>query len=143
MVISTMKTFNTLIQVSIQLESDILFFFFFPFLATPSGIWKFLGQGSSLSYICTLHHSCSNTRSLTNCTRPVLNQHATETSWIINALHHNRNPKASITLMPKPDKANVSDAYRYKNSWSSRCGAVETNPTRTHEVAGLIQGLTQ
>jgi len=26
---------------------------------------------------------------------------------------------------------------------SSCCGAVETNPTRNHEVAGLIPGLTQ
>ena len=28
-------------------------------------------------------------------------------------------------------------------SWSSRLGAVETNPTRNHEVAGLTPGLTQ
>ena len=27
--------------------------------------------------------------------------------------------------------------------WSSRLGAVETNPTRNHEVAGLILGLTE
>ena len=27
--------------------------------------------------------------------------------------------------------------------WSSHRGAVETNPTRNHEVAGLIPGLTQ
>ena len=26
---------------------------------------------------------------------------------------------------------------------SSRCGAAETNPTRNHEVAGLILGLSQ
>ena len=26
--------------------------------------------------------------------------------------------------------------------WSSHRGAVETNPTRNHEVAGLIPGLT-
>ena len=30
-----------------------------------------------------------------------------------------------------------------KCSWSSRRGAVETNPTRNREVAGLIPGLTQ
>ena len=29
------------------------------------------------------------------------------------------------------------------NFWSSRHGAVETNPTRNHEVAGSIPRLTQ
>ena len=29
------------------------------------------------------------------------------------------------------------------NYRSSRCGTVETNPTRNHEAAGLILGLTQ
>ena len=28
-------------------------------------------------------------------------------------------------------------------TWSSRCGTVEMNPTRNHEVACLIPGLTQ
>ena len=28
-------------------------------------------------------------------------------------------------------------------AWISRFGAVETNPTRNHDVAGLIPGLTQ
>ena len=27
--------------------------------------------------------------------------------------------------------------------WSSNCGAAETNPTRNHEVIGLIPGLAQ
>ena len=27
--------------------------------------------------------------------------------------------------------------------WSSRCGAAEMNPTRNHEVEGLIPGLAQ
>ena len=30
-----------------------------------------------------------------------------------------------------------------KNLRSSRCGAVETNPTSNHEVADLIPGLSQ
>ena len=30
-----------------------------------------------------------------------------------------------------------------KFSGSSHCGAVETNPTSNHEVAGSIPGLTQ
>ena len=31
------------------------------------GIWKFPGQGSNLSYSCSLCHSCSNAGSLTHC----------------------------------------------------------------------------
>ena len=27
--------------------------------------------------------------------------------------------------------------------WSSRCGAAKTNPTRNHEVTGLIPGFAQ
>ena len=27
--------------------------------------------------------------------------------------------------------------------WSSRCGTVEVNPTRNHEIVGLIPGLAQ
>ena len=30
-----------------------------------------------------------------------------------------------------------------KKGWSSHCGAVEKNPTRIHEDAGLIPGLAQ
>ena len=30
-----------------------------------------------------------------------------------------------------------------KKFWSSRHGAVETNPIRNHEIAGLIPGLAQ
>ena len=30
-----------------------------------------------------------------------------------------------------------------KKSWSSHCGAAETNPTRNREVVGSISGLTQ
>ena len=30
-----------------------------------------------------------------------------------------------------------------ENKRNSRCGTAETNPTRNHEVAGLIPGLTQ
>ena len=34
------------------------------------GIWRFLGQGLNLSYICDLCHSCGNARSLTHGTGP-------------------------------------------------------------------------
>ena len=30
-----------------------------------------------------------------------------------------------------------------EENWSSHCGAVETNLTRSHEVAGSISGLAQ
>jgi len=32
---------------------------------------------------------------------------------------------------------------RIRNAWSSHRGAVETNPSRNHEVAGLILSLAQ
>ena len=37
----------------------------------------------------------------------------------------------------------VTDGTAEVRPWSSRRGAVETNPTRNHEVAGLIPGLAQ
>ena len=46
------------------------FFFFFPFLSCPCGIWKFPGQGSNPSQSCNLCHSCSNAWSLTHCVGP-------------------------------------------------------------------------
>ena len=38
----------------------------------------------------------------------------------------------------RPSLTRILKSFR-----SSRCGAVEANPTRNHEVAGLISGLTQ
>ena len=38
---------------------------------------------------------------------------------------------------------NYKSALKKKLHGSSRCGALETNPTRNHEVAGSIPGLTQ
>ena len=32
---------------------------------------------------------------------------------------------------------------KHKKSWNSRCGTVETNLTRNHEVVGSIPGLSQ
>ena len=62
--------------------------------------------------------------------------------------------KASITMTIKPDKdttkkilsqATIADELRHKylQQGSSRCGAVETNPTRNHDVACSIPGFTQ
>lgn len=44
--------------------SALPLFFFFPFGYTY-GLWKFLNQGQNLNHSCTLHHSCSNIRFLT------------------------------------------------------------------------------
>ena len=48
------------------LIADIIFFFF---SGCPCNIWKFWGQGLNPGWSCNLHHSCSNARSLTHCTR--------------------------------------------------------------------------
>ena len=45
-------------------------FLFSPFLVHIHGIQKFLGQGSNLSQSYDLHHSYSNTGSLTHCAKP-------------------------------------------------------------------------
>ena len=37
----------------------------------------------------------------------------------------------------------ILQVSKIKHRESSRCGAEETNPTRNHEVAGSIPGLTQ
>ena len=37
----------------------------------------------------------------------------------------------------------VRHNYKITQDWSSRYGAVETNPTRNHEVLGLIPGFAQ
>ena len=45
------------------------FFLFLSFLPPCSQHIEFLGQGLNLSHSCDLHHSCSNTGSLTHCAR--------------------------------------------------------------------------
>ena len=50
--------------------------------------------------------------------------------------------------MTKDAHYNLGEAFvlylQYKEKeWSSRRGTAETNPTRSHEVAGSIPGLTQ
>ena len=40
-------------------------------------------------------------------------------------------------------KSHVHGIGKKQKYWSSRCGAVETNPTRNHGVAGSIPGLAQ
>ena len=43
----------------------------------------------------------------------------------------------------KQNSMNKYMKIRITRGVSSRCGAAETNPTRSHEVAGLIPGLAQ
>ena len=52
---------------------------------------------------------------------------------------------ATTTTKDKKTKKKKKKKTFLKNSFfgSYHCGAVETNPTRNHEVAGLIPGLAQ
>ena len=77
----------------IPLDGFILYIpTFFFFFGCSHGIWKFLGQGSNLSYSCDPHHSCCNARPLTHCAglgiKPVLLPRQCQ---IPNLLCHNRN----------------------------------------------------
>ena len=60
-------------------------------------------------------------------------------SWILKpvALQHRKQHKNVC----RP--AWVIRKMKIKNTWSSCCGAAETNPTRNHEVVGSIPGLPQ
>jgi len=51
--------------------------------------------------------------------------------------------KATKGLRVKASWGILSNKVKKKLSWCSRCGTAETNPTRNHEVAGSIPGLTQ
>ena len=65
--------------------------FFFLFLSPPR---KSPIQELNPSQSCNLHHSCSNTGSLTHCTGPGMELGtSTETNQIINPLYHSRNSK--------------------------------------------------
>ena len=55
-----------------------------------------------------------------------------------------------VTLLYSRNRQNIVNQVYFifkklkkESSWSSCCGAVETNPTRNNEVEGLIPGLTQ
>ena len=81
------------------------------------------------------------------------------TSWVLNPLSHNGNssfffnvstnytfenifPPANFNLSRGQQTFSVKD-QTVNISGNSRCGAVEMNPTRDHEVAGSIPVLTQ
>jgi len=61
------NTLQSLTQIS-QWKFSLLFSLSFCFFSHPYRMWKFLGQGSNLSWSCDLRHSCSSAGSLTHCT---------------------------------------------------------------------------
>ena len=54
-----------------------------------------------------------------------------------------KNPKKTPLLLKTEHTNRQARSHIKIECWSSRCGAVETNPTRNHEVAGSIPGLAQ
>ena len=50
-----------------------------------------------------------------------------------------KEPKLYFSELPIKKKKNKKKTI----TWSSHCGAAETNPTRNHDVSGSIAGLTQ
>ena len=66
-----------------------------------------------------------------------------EKIWIISPWITKLNRKIiRLALASYSQKANLPDV-KNGNTWSSRLGAAETNPTRNHEVGGSIPGLAQ
>ena len=63
------------------------FFFFF---CCTCRMWTFPGQGSNLSHLCDLYHSCSNA-SLTFCARLLETEPLQRQSQILNLVSHSRN----------------------------------------------------
>ena len=65
--------------------------------------------------------------------------------WCLCGVCVNRVSVGKLQEISEHSHGNRSRAFSktLKQSWSSRCGAAETNPTRDHEVAGSIPGLTQ
>lgn len=59
-----------IMQFFLTLYFSLFFFFPFFFVSFLLGIWKFPGQGWTLSCRCNLCHNCSNTGSLTHCAIP-------------------------------------------------------------------------
>ena len=80
----------------------LIFFFFFSLFSHTCSIWKILGQGSNLSLSCDLHHSCSNTGSLTHCAgmgiKPMPQRQPgplQRQCWILYPLLHSQNSNLS------------------------------------------------
>ena len=47
-----------------------------------------------------------------------------------------------ITVKPDVGETITNNFFFFKEG-ATRCGAAEMNPTRNHDIAGLITGLTQ
>lgn len=72
-------------------------FFFFFFFGRPQGIWTFPAQGLNLSRSFNTHHSCSNVRSSTNCSRLGMETKPPQRRrWIFNLLRHSRNSQGLL-----------------------------------------------
>ena len=109
-----------------------LFFFFF---GHTRGIWKFLGQGSNLSCICNLYHSCSNTYWTRQGIKPMPSQRKTA------SLAHWAIAETPVCYILKGYVQPSS--FKFCLVRISHRGSAVTNPTSIHEDAGLIPGLTQ
>ena len=48
-----------------------------------------------------------------------------------------------IVVISLVEYREIAHSLESRCSWSSCCGAAEINPTKNHEVAGSIPGLTQ
>ena len=99
-----------------------IYFLFFNFFGRTCSIWKFLGQGTNPSCSFYLHHSCSNTGSLTPIPGQGSNPHlcSNPSCQIFNPLRHSGNSASIFKIL--------------------KC---KTSLTRNHEVEGLIPGLTE
>ena len=126
----------------------ILFIYLFCFLRVHLAYGGSQARGLTGATAVTLYHSHSNSRSeLRLWPTPqltatlILNPRSKATdgncnlmvpSWICSHCATTETP----TIVDL--ECRVQSHY-----WSSCCGAVETNPTRNHEVASLIPGLAQ
>lgn len=71
--------------------------FVFCFVIHTRGLRRFLGQGSFLSRICDLHHSCGSVGSLTHCAGPGIKPATPQRQRrIFSPLAHSRNSSAHL-----------------------------------------------
>ena len=116
---------------------------FFLFFGSAHGMWKFLGQRSNSSHSsnpgCCSDHARSSThcgtREFSECSFSMMNTYPSKSIsdfWEASENIFWVNRFFSLCTPIHPSKI---------SSRSSRHGAVETNPTRNHEVAGSIPGL--
>ena len=131
------------------------------------GMWKFPGQGSNLSLICDLCHSCGNVGPSTSCIRPGIKPVPPQRQCLFrNLLCHSRNSDTTcwgrasesinqtnvcehtaLCLAHRSQLGSTSDvAFTYlsqpKNAWATEFPLWVKNPTSIPKDAGSIPGLT-